>query len=68
MDEEAFNMSIRKFLKQVGVTTQREIEVAVREQLRAGALQGDEKLDVEARVTVRGIPQETVVTGKITLG
>ena len=68
MDEEAFNMSIRKFLKRVGVTSQREIEVAVREQLQAGALQGDEELEVEARVTVRGIPQETVVTGKITLG
>jgi Family of unknown function (DUF6494) len=68
MDEEAFNMSIRKFLKKVGVTSQREIEVAVREQLQAGALQGDEELEVEARVTVRGIPQETVVTGKITLG
>ena len=68
MDEEAFNMSIRKFLKNVGVTSQREIEVAVREQLQAGALQGDEELDVEARVAVRGIPQETVVRGKIRLG
>jgi Family of unknown function (DUF6494) len=68
MDEEAFNMSIRKFLKRLGVTSQREIEVAVREQLQAGALKGDEELEVEARVTVRGIPQETVVTGKITLG
>ena len=68
MDEEAFNMSVRKFLKQLGVTSQREIEVAVREQLQAGALRGDEVLDVEARVTVSGLPQETVVTGKITLG
>ena len=68
MDEEAFNMSIRKFLKRVGVTSQREIEVAVREQLQAGALRGDEVLDVEARVSVRGLPQDTVVTGKITLG
>lgn len=67
MDEEAFNMSVRKFLKQLGVTSQREIELAVREQLEAGALQGDEVLDVEARVTVRGMPQETVVTGRITL-
>ena len=68
MDEEAFNMSVRKFLKQLGVTSQREIEVAVREQLQAGALRGDEVLDVEARVSVAGIPQETVVTGKIRLG
>jgi hypothetical protein len=68
MDEEAFNMSVRKFLKRLGVTSQREIEVAVREQLKAGALRGDEELDVEARVSVRGLPQDTVVTGKITLG
>jgi hypothetical protein len=68
MDEEAFNMSVRKFLKRLGVTSQREIEIAVREQLQAGNLRGDEELEVEARVTVGGIPQETVVTGKITLG
>jgi hypothetical protein len=68
MDEEAFNMSVRKFLKKLGVTSQREIEIAVREALQAGDLRGDEELDVEARVSVGGLPQETVVTGKITLG
>ena len=68
MDEEAFNMSVRKFLKRLGVTSQREIEIAVREQLQAGSLRGDEELDVEARVKVSGLPQETVVSGKITLG
>jgi hypothetical protein len=67
MDEEAFNMSIRKFLKQVGVTSQREIEAAVRERLAAGALKGDEELAVEARVTVAGIAQETVIRGTIRL-
>jgi Family of unknown function (DUF6494) len=67
MDEEAFNMSVRKFLKQLGVTSQREIEAAVREQLESGALRGDEVLDVEARVSVRGLPQDTVVSGRITL-
>jgi hypothetical protein len=67
MDEEAFNMSIRKFLKQVGVTSQREIETAVREQLADGTLSGDEVLEVQARVTVRGIPQDTVIDGKISL-
>jgi hypothetical protein len=68
MDEEAFNMSVRKFLKQLGVTSQREIEAAVREQLDSGALQGDEVLEVQARVTVRGIPHDTVVNGRISLG
>lgn len=67
MDEDAFNMSVRKFLKRVGVTSQREIETAVREQLDSGALKGDEVLEVEARVTVRGLPQDTVVSGKISL-
>ena len=42
MDEDTFNMSVRKFLKALGVTAQREIEGAVREQLEAGELRGDE--------------------------
>ena len=60
-------MSIRKFLKRVGVTSQREIEAAVREKLAAGELQGDEELEVEARVTVGGVAEETVVKGTIRL-
>lgn len=67
MDEDVFNMSVRRFLKKLGVTAQREIELAVREQLDAGALRGDEKLDVTATVTVRGLPQDVVVTGTIAL-
>ncbi len=68
MDEDAFNMSVRKFLKKLGVTSQREIELAVREQLDAGALRGDETLEATARVTVQGLPDDVVVTGTITLG
>jgi hypothetical protein len=67
MDEEALNMSVRKFLKRLGVTSQREIEAAVHGALETGALRGDEVLEVEARVSVRGLPQETVVTGQISL-
>jgi hypothetical protein len=67
MDEEAFNMSVRKFLKKLGVTAQREIELAVREQLEAGDLQGDEKLDASARITVAGLSRDVVVTGQISL-
>jgi hypothetical protein len=67
VDEEVFNMSVRKFLKKLGVTAQREIELAVREQLDTGALRGDESLDATATVTVRGLPQDIVVTGKISL-
>jgi hypothetical protein len=67
VDEEVFNMSVRKFLKKLGVTAQREIELAVREQLDGGELRGDEKLEARATVTVDGIPREVVVTGEISL-
>ena len=67
MDEETFNMSVRKFLKRLGVTAQREIEVAVREQLEAGELRGDETLDATATVAVNGLTREVVVTGTISL-
>jgi hypothetical protein len=68
MDEDAFNMSIRKYLKKLGVTSQREIEAGVREQLAAGALQGGESLPVRATVTVDGLPEPIVVEGTIALG
>jgi hypothetical protein len=67
MDEEAFNMSVRKFLKKLGVTAQREIELAVRERIDAGDLRGDETLEAQATVTVRGLPRDVVVSGPITL-
>ena len=67
MDEEAFNMSVRKFLKKLGVTAQREIELAVREQLERGELAGGEALDAKATVTVAGLDREIVVTGRIAL-
>lgn len=50
MDEEIFNMQIRKFLKNVGVTSQREIETAVRAALEDGTLKGEET--VKAKVTL----------------
>lgn len=67
MDEDAFNMSVRKFLKKLGVNAQREIEFGVREQLDAGKLRGDETLQATATVTVSGLPDDVVVTGKIAL-
>jgi Family of unknown function (DUF6494) len=67
MNEEAFNMSVRKFLKKLGVTAQREIELAVREQLDAGELTGDETLEAQATVTVRGLGRDVVVSGPINL-
>jgi hypothetical protein len=67
VDEDAFNMSIRKFLKELGVSAQREIELSVREQLQAGELRGDERLEATATVVVSGLPRDVVVTGMIAL-
>jgi hypothetical protein len=67
MDEEAFNLSVRRFLKKLGVTSQREIELAVRELLDAGKLSGNETLEARAVVTVDGLEREIVVTGEIAL-
>ena len=67
MDEDAFNMSVRRFLKKLGVTAQREIELAVREQLEAGELRGDERLEATATITVRGFSRDVLVTGIIAL-
>jgi hypothetical protein len=67
MDDEAFNISVRKFLKQLGITSQREIELAVRELLDEGRLQGDESLPARATVTVEGLDREIVVEGEIQL-
>jgi hypothetical protein len=67
MDEEAFNLSVRRFLKKLGVTSQREIELAVREQIDGGRLQGDETLGARAVVTVDGLEREIVITGEIAL-
>ena len=60
MDEERFNMSLRKFLKQVGVTSQREIENVV----RAGKASGG-KLKVRVVLTAEGTDLNHVVDGEI---
>ena len=65
MDENVFNMSIRSFLKEVGVTSQREIEIAVREAIRTGRLRGTERLAVKAFVTIEGIGLRHEVSGEI---
>ncbi len=67
MDDDAFNLSVRKFLKQLGITSQREIELAVRDLLEEGRLKGDESLPARATVTVEGLDREIVVEGEIKL-
>ena len=67
MKEETFNMGVRKFLKKVGVTSQREIEKSVDEALKANELQGNETLHAKVILEVSGINLNTVIEGEINL-
>ena len=50
MDEDVFNIQLRKFLKKVGIQSQREIEQAVRDGIASGVLKGNETLNVSVRL------------------
>jgi hypothetical protein len=67
MNEDVFNGSIRKFLKTLGVTAQREIEKAVRQALAEGRLKGNEKFPATATITLSGIAFSHEVNGQIEL-
>jgi hypothetical protein len=67
MDEEAFNLSLRKLLKHFGVTAQREVEKAVAAALQSGQLTGTESLEARATMEIAGLKTDIVVEGRITL-
>jgi hypothetical protein len=67
MDEEAFNLSIRKFLKMVGIGSQREIEHAVAAALAAGAISGTESLGARMTLEVGSLQLRVVFEGAIDL-
>lgn len=68
MNEDQFNTSLRKFLKQVGVTSQREIEKAVRDAIASGKLRGNEKLKAKMVLTIDGVGLSHEVGEEIELG
>ena len=68
MDEDRFNMEVRKFLKVVGITGQREIEGAVRQALEAKRLSGRETLKAKVVLTIAAVGLDHAVEGDINLG
>ncbi len=60
-----FNMSLRKFLKRVGVTSQQEIEAAVRRAREAGALPAGRPLAAKVTLTVAGVGLTHEIRGEI---
>jgi len=67
MDDDAFNMSLRKFLKQVGVTSQREIEAAVQAAIDSGKLTGTETLSAKVTLEIGEVGLSHEIDGQISL-
>jgi len=67
MDEDVFNMQLRKFLKNVGVTSQREIESAVRAAVESGKLKGDETIEAKVTLSIESLGLSADINGSIDL-
>jgi hypothetical protein len=67
MDQETFNLSIRKFLKMVGVNSQREIEQAVQSALQQKRISGNETLAVKVTLELPGLGLKVPFDGEIRL-
>ena len=67
MDEEVFNIQLRKFLKKVGIQSQREIEQAVRTGVDSGSLSGEEKLKASVLLRVPEAGVEITIEDDIAL-
>ena len=68
MDEDVLNMEIRKFLKMVGITSQREIEAAVRAALQDKRLQGSKTITAKITLTIDSLGLSKNMEGDIDLG
>jgi hypothetical protein len=67
MDEEAFNISLRKFLKMVGVSSQREIEQAVGRALQEQSIAGTESFPATMTLEIPGVGLRVTFDGEIHL-
>jgi hypothetical protein len=67
MKEDVFNIELRKFLKKGGVTSQREVEHAVRNAIASGRLKGDETIAARMVLTVDAVDLTHTIDGDIAL-
>jgi Family of unknown function (DUF6494) len=67
MNEDVLNTSVRRFLKKVGITSQREIEKAVRDAVGSGRLKGNEALPAKVTLTVGQVGVAVEISGDIEL-
>ena len=67
MDEEVFNMQLRRFLKKVGIQSQRDIELAVRQGIETGTLASTGKLNAQVLLQVPEVGLKVTIEGEIAL-
>jgi hypothetical protein len=67
MNEDNFNMEIRKFLKKVGITSQREIEKAVNDAISDGTIKGNETLKARITLAIDDVGLSATIDGEISL-
>ena len=67
MNEDTFNIQVRKFLKKVGITAQREIEKAVRDKVDSGTLKGNEKLNATVVLQLPEVGIDVTINDTIAL-
>ena len=67
MDEEVFNMQLRRFLKKVGIQSQRDIELAVRQGIKTGALASTDKLHAQVLLQVPAVGLKVTIEDEIAL-
>ena len=67
MDDDQFNINIRKYLKKVGITSQREIENAVRSAVDSKSIAGDENLGVKVTLSIDALNLSVDIVGEINL-
>ena len=67
MNQDNFNMEIRKYLKKVGITSQREITESVNQAISERKLTGNETLKAKTKITVQDLGFELEIDGEISL-
>ena len=67
MNEDKFNMELRKFLKKVGITSQREIEQSVHQAINDGQLQGNETINAKMTLIINSLNVNVEIDGTIEL-
>ena len=67
MKENHLNLEIRKYLKKVGITSQRELESHIKKSITEGSLKIGDSLDIEMKLVVNDINLQHIISDKLTI-